>query len=51
MEQIRMTKDGAIKLVDREDIKEILEAEGWAVEGEESEEENKPRRGRKPREE
>lgn len=40
MEQIKMTKDDAVKLVTSEDIKKMLEAEGWVVEAE------APRRGR-----
>jgi transketolase len=41
MQPIKMTKDGGVKIVDREDVQEILEAEGWQVVSEEK------RRGRK----
>lgn len=50
MDAIRMTKDEAVKIVDREDIKEMLEADGWTVEGQEAKAET-PRRGRPRREE
>lgn len=36
MEQIKMIKDGAVKLVTSEEIKDVLLAAGWVVEGEEA---------------
>jgi hypothetical protein len=48
MQQIRMTKEGSVKLVDLEAVKEALLADGWVVEGEET---PPARRGRPRKEE
>lgn len=44
-----MTKDGARKPVAREGVQELLEADGWVVEGEETYDKPVAKRGRKPK--
>lgn len=50
MDQIRMTKEDAVKLVTSAEIKAVLLAEGWKVEGEEVVEQTRRGRPRKDEE-